>query len=670
MPFVAPLALAGLLFVPLVVAMYLLKLRRDERVVPSTILWTRLVADVEANAPWQRLRRSLLLLLQVLLVALLALLAARPFIDRPAGLARDLVLVVDTSASMAATDVAPAARDRLRAAVGAARDVLRELPADGRVSLIAAGRTARVVTNATNDLGQVRDALDSLRVEAAPGDLADSLRLASALAARSGDAEVVVVTDAALAETPAVRVDAPVRVVRVGDERGRRNQAIVALSVRTAPSAVTRSVFVSLVNTDLEPASRRLVILGDGKPLEARDVFLDPQARTDIAIDDIPRDVRVVEAQLVAADGTAGDPDQLALDDRAWAVVPPDRLTRILLVSDGDLYLETALSYLPNVELYGVKPADYGAGTRSELFDLVIFEGFLPAGLPDTPILAIAPPRSSPLGEVTGSLREPGLGAIDPAEPVLRNVDLSTTHIAEARRLSLPDWGRAILPGPGGAPLLYAGDRAGLRTAVLAFEPSHSDLPLQIAFPILIANLVGELTGGAGAPAEALAPGSPVELPFPVGATAIRVERPDGATLELVPGTPEARSVVFSATDLLGVYTVTTVGAASSPVPSADGSAGPVDPSTPRRFAVDLFSVEESSIAPGSPSTIESLGRAPGVDPPAGERPNARDELWAPLLLVVLAVLLVEWAAYERDALVRLRRQLEARLGRSSRSVA
>src|SRR3712207_6429350 len=107
MPFVTPLALAGLLFVPLVVAFYLLKLRRDEAAVPSTLLWQRLGSDIEANAPWQKLRRSLLLLLQLLLVVLLALLAARPFVERPAGLARDLVLVVDTSASMQATDVPP-----------------------------------------------------------------------------------------------------------------------------------------------------------------------------------------------------------------------------------------------------------------------------------------------------------------------------------------------------------------------------------------------------------------------------------------------------------------------------------------------------------------------------------------------------------------------------------
>jgi len=378
--------------------------------------------------------------------------------------------------------------------------------------------------------------------------------------------------------------------------------------------------------------------------------------------------VRLAAREATGAAAT-GDPDQLAIDDRAWAVVPPDRLARILLVSDGDPYLETALTYLPNAELYGVKPAEYGTGTKPELFDLIIFEGFLPGELPARPILAIAPPKTSALGDVTGTLRE----------PILRHVDLSTTHIGEARRLTLPDWGRTIIPGPGGAPLLYAGDRAGIRTAVLAFEPRHSDLPLQVAFPILISNLAGELLGGAGAPAEAIAPGSPVTLPIPAGATAIQVERPDGSLSELVPGTADARSVVFSQTDLLGVYTVRPVGieaspaptTAASPVPSPSPASSPtsppVDPTAPTRFAVDLFDVGESTIAPGSAAAIEALGTGSTGGAVPADRPSARDELWAPLLLIVLAILLVEWAVYERDALARFRRGLPERLGRIGR---
>ena len=150
---------------------------------------------------------------------------------------------------------------------------MRDLPSGGRVSVIAAGATARVVANGTDDLGRIRQAIEGIEATATPGDLGDALELASALAARSGDAEVLVVTDAALAETPTVKVEAPVRVVQVG--RDRKNQAIAALAVRTAPSGVTRSVFVGVVNTDIEPAERAIELWGDDRLLETRQLTMD-----------------------------------------------------------------------------------------------------------------------------------------------------------------------------------------------------------------------------------------------------------------------------------------------------------------------------------------------------------------------------------------------------------
>ena len=703
MPFTTPLGLLGLLFIPAVVAMYLLKLRRDETVVPSTLLWTRLVADVEANAPWQKLRRSLLLLLQLLLVVILALLAARPFLERPAGLARDVVLVIDTSASMAATDVLP---NRLEAGKSAALAALRDLPTGGKVSVIAADRSARIVVNETTDLGRVRQALDGIEATSAHGDLGDALELAGKLGARSGDAQVLVATDGALATPATTTVPAKITVLPVGRER--KNQAIVAMAVRTAPSAVTRSVFVSVANLDLERAGRRLEVWGDGALIEVRDLLLDAQARSDVVIDDVPRDVATLEVRLVGPDPTVtGAPDQLAVDDHAWAIVPPDHTRLILVVGPGDPYLETALSYLPNVELFGVTAAEYGPAserTDGRPWDLVIFEDSLPATLPRAPILAIAPGATSALGEVTGTLTNPGIGSLDPDEPILRYVDLSTTHIASASRFVLPDWARTVIPGPQGAPLLYAGSRAGLPTAVLAFEPRRSDLPLQVAFPILLANLTGELLGGSAAPTEAVQPGTPVSLSIPDGATGLAVTKPDGSVVELAPGTALSAGVTFSGTDQPGVYLVTPhLGPAASagppgsatpptarPTPTAiaspGGSAGsggsaapsalPVDPNAPARFAVDLFDVDESTIAPGSAAAIEALGVGPGASAspgpgngqgtPASARSTTRDELWVPIALLVLVGLCVEWAVYHRDALTRMRRGLEARFVRNA----
>jgi hypothetical protein len=690
MPFLAPLALAGLLFLPVVVAMYLLKLRRDEAPVPSTLLWQKLVADVEANAPWQKLRRSLLLLLQLLLVVILALLAARPFVERPAGLARDIVLVIDTSASMQATDVTP---NRLEAAKTLAVDALKDLPAGGKVSVVSAGRTAKVVANGTSDLGRVRQAIAAIEATSTVGDLGDALRLASALAARSGDAEILVATDAALATPPTGSLEAPVRVLQVG--RDTDNQAIVALAVRTAPSGLSHSAFISVANLDLEMAERRIELYADGTLREARTVVLDPQRRTDVSIDDIDElsnPATVIEVRLAAKDAASTvAADALAVDDRAWAIVPPARLRTVLLVSDGDPYLETALSYLPDTELYGVTPDKYGPGTKPQLFDLIIFEGYLPAELPAKPMLAIAPPRTSPLGTVTGILTNPGIGSLDPSDPILRYVDLTTTHIAEARRLELPSWARDVIPGPSGSPLLYAGTFAGRPAAVMAFEPRRSDLPLQVAFPVLLANLAGELLGGSETPLDAVAPGSPVTLAIPEGATGVRVERPDGTVDELVAPTTDAVTVTFARTELLGVYTVTgiedpdaspsasaTPAASPSASPAASGSPGaspgasptfaPADTSGPTKFAVDLLDVNESMIAPGDIAKLTAMGKpaaAPGTGAGGGaavDRPNARDELWIPVVLVALLVLTVEWLVYERDTLARLRRAVAGRI--------
>jgi Ca-activated chloride channel family protein len=684
-----PLALIGLLFIPAVIAMYMLKLRRDEAVVPSTLLWTRLLTDVEANAPWQRLRRSLLLLLQLLLVLILVLLAARPFLERPAGLARDIILVVDTSASMGATDVLP---NRLEGAKSAAIEALKELPTGGKVSVIAAERTARIVANETTDLGRVRQAITSLAPTSTTGDLDDALELASKLARRSGDAQILVATDGALASTPATEVDAPISVLPVG--RDRKNQAIVALAVRTDPSALTQSAFVGVANLDLEPAERRLEVYGDGILIEAQDLTIDPQTRQDIVIDDITngrqRTVNVLEVRLTAADTEAtGDPDQLALDDHAWAIVPPTRERVILVVGEGDPYLETALSKLPNVDLWLGTPADYARNPdnpEGKPWDLVIFEGELPAELPNVPILAIAPERSSPLGQVNGTLTNPGIGSLNPDEPILSFVDLSTLHIAEAARMTLPDWARAVIPGPRGAPLLYVGERDGLRTAVLAFDPRQSDLPLQVAFPVLLANLTGELLGGSTTPVDSIRPGDPVELTMRPDVAGLRVTGPDGAVHELVPGVDGGSTVTFSATERPGVYTVAPIldpdaspaPSAATPAPSASGApAAAGDEEAPSSFVVALFDVRESTITPGDGRGLVDLGTASGEGPGATPgtagggavaRPTTRDELWIPILLIVLVALCIEWAVYHRDALARIRRGFATRLGRAGGS--
>jgi hypothetical protein len=142
MGFLAPVAFALAALLPVIIAMYLLKLRRTEQVISSIYLWRRLVRDVEANAPWQRLRRNLLLFLQLLFLAALILALARPFRWAQGATGQAAILILDTSASMAASDVEP---NRLEAAKTQARQLLDGLPDDARVTVITASDGAQVL---------------------------------------------------------------------------------------------------------------------------------------------------------------------------------------------------------------------------------------------------------------------------------------------------------------------------------------------------------------------------------------------------------------------------------------------------------------------------------------------------------------------------------------------
>jgi Ca-activated chloride channel homolog len=193
MSFLAPLAFALAALIPVIIALYLLKLRREERTVSSTFLWQRMVRDVEANAPWQKLRRNLLLLLQLLLLIALIFALARPYVLATGIAGRNLILIVDRSASMAATD---ANGTRLNAAKAEALRLIDQLPDGGRATIIAIGGQMEVPASASTDRRELRRAIEGLTIRNGGGsDLTQALDLAGALAAREFDSEVAIISD-------------------------------------------------------------------------------------------------------------------------------------------------------------------------------------------------------------------------------------------------------------------------------------------------------------------------------------------------------------------------------------------------------------------------------------------------------------------------------------------
>jgi len=640
---IAPLALIGLIGLPVIVAFYMLRLRRRDVPVGSTFLWQQLVRDVEANAPWQRLRFSWLLLIQLLIAALVVAAAVRPFTATESDLAANVVLIVDTSASMAS---ATGDEDRMAEARRRASDVVGRLPEGGRITIVAAADSAEVLASETDDRAAALEAIDRIGASDLPGDLTDAFALASALAARDTDSSVVIVTDAAGDRLPEIGVGAPVLVEKVGATDA--NQAIAALSALRRSGGAQLDVFVAVANPSTAEATRRLEIYADdgsGSVLvDARELTIPPGERSEALVSTVPADAVTIEARLAGTDA-------LATDNQAFAVVPGEESTRTLLVGSGSTYLESALALLPRLELYAVGEEGYldaldEAETDGAAYGLVVFDGVVPDEPPSgAAAIYIDPDAGGDFGAVAGRLDGPLIDRPDPDDPLLRFVDLSTVHIGRAREIELADGLRPVVATADGHPLVAVGERDGRRVGVLGFALDESDLPLQVAFPLLTSNLV-----------DFLLPATDGVLPssMRLGQSATATVDPSVERVSVtLAGRPESDvRVVDGSLTLPGA---TSIGVREVRAVSDDPD---VDGVEIGRTAVNLFDADESDVTPGDAQRLVDMGRVP--ENSDGSVQQARAEWWWPIALVALLLLAIEWLLFHRPT----RRSLGRALGR------
>ena len=275
--------------------------------------------------------------------------------------------------------------------------------------------------------------------------------------------------------------------------RTRRSPRCRPCAARAARSST--SSWRSRNSVEVE-ATRRLEIYADGALVDARDLTIPAGQRSEAMISTVPRQRGAVEARL------AGD-DALAADDRAFAIVPAEGRTRALLVGEGNAYLENALALLPRLELYAVSEAGYddalaeaaddGTRTGSSSSTASCRPNRRPARRSTSTLHA-----DGAFGTVAGRIDGPLIDRTDPEEPLLRFVDL-TTRPHRSRTRGRPRRGNAHRWSPRGAgdPLVAVGERDGRRVAVIGFDLGESDLPLQVAFPLLMSNLVDHLLPAA-----------------------------------------------------------------------------------------------------------------------------------------------------------------------------
>ncbi|MBN2623515.1 MAG: VWA domain-containing protein, partial [Acidimicrobiales bacterium] len=576
-----------------VLALHILRPRRDEVEVSSVYLWRGVEATVSAARPWQRLRPSLLLALQLLVVAGLALAVARPVRLTDAPVADHTVYIIDASGSMAARDGDP---DRLSAAKAEARRLRGEIPAGGVASIVVADARPRVVLTASGDQDAFAGALDPLEPAAGAADFAGAFVLAESLETTGDSIAFVFLSDGGVSDADQALLPPGTTYHAVGEQS--TNRAISRLSVEPATGGLR--AYATVTSTGGPKATQTLRLDVDGVTAVTEEVTVGAGASVDVEAD-LPAGERV-EAFLEGE-------DLLDVDDRAYAVAPSRRGLDVVVAGPDDPLLDALLASIPGVEV-----TRSATGVPAPDADLAIYNQVAVPADPQAPFWAIAPPAGAPGVTVTGSVDQPAATLVRTDDPLLADIDLSGVAIRAAQQVEAPT--AETLAAAEGTPLLVRGRSGELPFVYLGFPLAESNLPLQYAFPVLGDRIVSEL-GGAALPPQSLAAGSALPVD---AARDTRVTGPGGLSVDVPAGAAAPHA------DRVGFWTVA----------AAD---------RPERTVAVNPSPGESALTPAASLLVNERTRSESDSPPRGHAPVLA---WVvvPLLVLVAA----EWLLARRRA--------------------
>jgi hypothetical protein len=692
-----PAAIVLFLVPPLIILLYFLRLKRKPVPVPSTFLWKKSIEDLHVNRLMQWLRRNVLLLLQLLAILVLIYGVLGPRLHGAVLGGKHYILVLDNSASMAATDVEP---DRL---AWAKAEALKEIDAatDADVGMVIAfSDTAEIRQSYTTNRAALKRAVEAVRPTQRPTRLDEALSLAASLANPNrsteneaaappnpepgkertyvgveglqadvhlySDGKFPLVPDFALANLnliyhvpPASEADGisnNLAVLRLDAERDPDDPTIV----------LVHAVIKNYRNKDADVRPRLEVLEGGTKLVAAYD---DDQARKDrrraplpakaevpltFTVGDVPENADVVLHLKI--DGAA---DALPLDDEAWVVLGVIRKARVLVVGPPNPRLRDFLDapstrkladiayHSPQVLRPDADPKDYLTPAREAKYDLVVFDRCAPAspdqmpmantlfiGHPPPPFTLAAGPKAGG-ANVAVPVSGPSVRGWQGRHPVMRNLQaLDEVDVAEAFRLpELPPRTLRLIEGSENLVLLAAIPRQAFTDLVLAFPLITLDDRWNTNWPLKVSFPL-------------FLRNVLIHLGNVRDAGTEEATRPGQVKHLRLGGTPDARvsppdgpsyKLERGSRPDFAVAGTDRLGVYTVRWDEPGGKG-----TQTRRFAVNLFDPLESDLAPVSQVTVGNTTVT------AGEPRKQPRDLWKIPVLAGLVVLVLEWWIYNR----------------------
>ncbi len=659
----------------LAIGAYVIKMRRRRFEVPFSRLWQRVIEQRDANALWKQLKRLLSLLLILGIIGIMLFAALDPTLGAVDRKARSVVVLFDASASMKAMDGNEAGdQSRLAAAKAKAKRLIDGMGGGDVAMIMKVDGQATPMSRFSSDAPMLGKIVDGLTASDTPADLTRALGAAADALRDRANPLIVVISDGAFPEqqlnlvtwgappvpapvpgappappAPAARNLAAVDLTNL-DVRflpvGRRsdNVGIIAFNVRRyIANKAAYEVYIEIQNFGAEPAHRQLTLYNGDSAVDVKQLDLAPGQRVHQIYAKLPAsDDDKLRASLRPVDGPGGS-DPFTLDDQAFALLPAKKKQKVLLVGTGNLYLRGALLVYDNIDLLGeVSPAEYDARPAvAEGADVVIFDDHTPEVLPPPPasLLYFHPTGPNSPIAVRGEVASPHITEIDEGHPVMRWVTLTDVFMDKSGAFA-PDAkkGESTIAFSVRDAVIAAKRDGKRKILAIGFSlpaqgrDSATDLPLRVAFPMLLVNALDWFAGDQTDLLTTYPTGNRERVPLDgvVGATEAEVRGPDGKLTR----TPVIDGLATFYGAQVGYYEL----AAKAP----DGSV-----LAQIELAANLSSAEESDIAPSVKLTLGGAGGKQLAEPEAFAVTRSR-QLWIYLIVFAAGLILVEWITYHR----------------------
>ena len=537
MSFLSPERFLWLLAALPIIAFYILKTRLRRREVSTLLFWDQLFDEKRQRSLWQNLRHWISLLLQLAFVGLLTFALVDPLWNADDDSGQEMILVLDNSASMQAIDP-ESGRTRFEIAVQEATKVAGGLRPGDKLALVTAGNTVRVVVGMSDFAPTVQESLQTLTTTDGPTRINEAIDAARRLASDDDRRRVLIFSDVGVTQRDAIKPEKDIRWIPVGTsgDKPQNNVAVTVFQVRRSTvDPIGYSLLVRIENFSDESATGRLKLTLADSLVDVIPYTIEPYQRWQKTIEATSQSGGILL-------GSIDSDDALAVDNTARAILPSRPTIPVRLNSDDtdedestqSYYLTRVLQSIPLIKIIGSEQdQDQEADSPEEDSGTVlnVYAGSVPESLPDGPILFVdvrsdgpsidADGKKAPAWTIGKGVDDPIIAKQDKTSPLLRHVQLQNVIMAGGRDIEINSAvgeAKTLLETADGQKVLVAVERPEGRLLILAADLDGSDLPLRIAFPVMMTNATNWFFRETGQMNPSLFTGQIAEVPWDVAA--------------------------------------------------------------------------------------------------------------------------------------------------------